>query len=118
MLCFLRNEGNIIATGGGIIKSEENMKLLGENGIILYLNATPEHIYNNLAEDDTRPLLQGEDKLSRIQSLMEERRPLYEEYADITVLVSQGNVNDITETIAKELELYDEKNMRDTRSQS
>lgn len=110
--------GNIIATGGGIIKNQENMNRFKETGIIVYLKATPEHIFRNIADDDTRPLLQGGDKLEKIRSLMEERRELYEKYADVTVSVSPGNVNQITERIARELERYNEKDMHNTRTES
>ncbi|MGE4214296.1 MAG: shikimate kinase [Anaerotignaceae bacterium] len=110
--------GNIIATGGGIIKNEENMHMLRETGIIVYLKATPEHIYRNIANDDTRPLLQGGDKLEKIRSLMEERRELYERYADVTVSVSPGDVNYITERILRELKRYNEKGMHNTRAKS
>lgn len=110
-----KEQGNIIATGGGIIKNGDNMRLLKEKSIILYLQATPEHIYNNLSEDNTRPLLQGGDKLEKIRNLMEERRLLYERYADITVTV-QGDIGHTIETIARELEVYNEKDMHNTRT--
>lgn len=108
--------GNIIATGGGIIKNEDNMHMLKETGIIVYLRATPEHIFRNIANDDTRPLLQGGDKLEKIRVLMEERRELYEKYADVTVSVSSGNVNQITERISRELKRHNEKGVHNTRS--
>lgn len=111
-----REYGNIIATGGGIIKNGDNMHMLKQTGIVVYLKATPEHIFRNIANDDTRPLLQGGDKLEKIRILMEERRELYEKYADVTVNVSPGNVNQITERIARELERYNEKGMHNTRS--
>ena len=108
--------GNIIATGGGIIKSKENIYTLKQTGIIVYLKATPEHIFRNIANDDTRPLLQGGDKLEKIRRLMEERREMYEKYADVTVNVSPGSVNQITERIVRELEKYNEKGMYNTRA--
>lgn len=110
--------GNIIATGGGIIKNPENMRMLKQRGIIVYLKATPEHIFRNIGNDDTRPLLQGGDKLEKIRSLMEERRELYEKYADVTVSVSLGNVNHITERIARELKRHNEKGVHNTRPKS
>lgn len=97
-------KGIIIATGGGIIKNKENMNLLKKNGIVLYLKATPEHIYRNIEKDTSRPLLNGGDKMEKIRSLMQERIPTYEKYADITVQVSGGTVNYITNKIAERLE--------------
>ena len=38
----------VIATGGGIIKNEKNIENLKKNGVIIYLKASPEHIYSNI----------------------------------------------------------------------
>lgn len=80
-----QREGCVIATGGGVIKNEENMRLLKINGSVLYIKASPEHIYKNVKNDSSRPLLKGGDRLERIKTLMEERRPMYEGRSDITV---------------------------------
>ena len=40
--------GCVIATGGGVIKNEKNMELLKQNGTVLYIKASPEHIYKNI----------------------------------------------------------------------
>ena len=64
--------GLVIATGGGVIKNAENMRLLKLSGNVLYIKASPEHIYNNLKNDRTRPLLEGGDKLKKIKALMPE----------------------------------------------
>ena len=68
------------------------MRELSKNGVILYLRAVPEHIYRNVANDKSRPLLEGHDKMRRISELMRERTPLYEKYADLTVSVSGDTV--------------------------
>lgn len=81
-------EGLVIATGGGVIKNAENMRLLKENGTVLYIKASPEHIYRNIKNDKSRPLLNCEDKLTRIKELMAERKSLYENGADITAEIT------------------------------
>lgn len=96
--------GVVVATGGGIIKNPENMRLLKKNGVVVYLKATPEHIYRNIGNDNGRPLLRGGDKMEKITSLLSERVPVYEKYADITVSVTGGTVNQVTDRIANSLE--------------
>jgi shikimate kinase len=91
----------VIATGGGIIKNEKNIENLKKNGVIIYLKANAEHIFSNIGNDNTRPLLQVEDKLGKIQSLLEERTPIYEKCADITIDVSGGCITGITNDILK-----------------
>lgn len=110
--------GKVISTGGGVIKNPKNIAELKKNGLILYLKSTPHRIYNNLKDDTTRPLLADGDKMEKIKTLLGERAPLYEKYADLTANVSHGTVGHITENILKKLEEYqNEKNMRDTRPQ-
>lgn len=93
----------VIATGGGIIKNEQNIIELKKKGIILYLNATAEHIYNNLKNDNSRPLLQVEDKQAEIASILKQRAPLYEKYADIIIDVTDHSVNTTVEGIMMNL---------------
>lgn len=89
----------VIATGGGIIKNENNIKLLKKSGIILYLKASPEHIYNNIKNDTSRPLLQCEDKLAKIKELLGERENLYQMYCDISIEVSNHSIDNIINQI-------------------
>lgn len=98
-------QGLIIATGGGVIKNEENILNFKKTGTIVYLEATPEHILRNLEDDNTRPLLEGGDKLEKITKLMEERKPLYEKYADVKIKVGGITVKMIVEKIIESLEI-------------
>lgn len=100
--------GCIIATGGGVVKSEANIQLLKKNGRVLYIKAAPEHIYNNIKDDRTRPLLNVEDKMLRIRELMDERKPLYEQRSDITFEVTGLNSREAAKMIKGILE---EENM-------
>ncbi len=66
----------VIATGGGIILREENMKALAENGVIVFLDRPVKDI---LGEDlSGRPLLK--DDSDRIYNLYNERIKLYNKY--------------------------------------
>ena len=66
--------GRIIATGGGMPLRAENRAALRQNGVVFFLNRSPEEIYDsaNLAD---RPLAQQgrEDFVRRFQ----EREPVY-----------------------------------------
>lgn len=94
-------ESSVIATGGGVIKNPQNMSLLKMNGIVIYLKNSPEKTFKNLEHDNTRPILQEDDKFTKISLLMEEREPFYIKYSDIIIDVSEGSVNEITEKILK-----------------
>lgn len=89
----------IIATGGGIIKNAKNVDLLKKNGIVLYLKASPEHVFRNIKDDTSRPLLQCDDKIGKIKQLMGERTLFYESQSDIIVDVTGTNAKRATEAV-------------------
>ncbi len=64
----------IIATGGGAVLREENMKALSQNGHIYYIDRS-----TDLLASDGRPLSKNPEVLKKMYS---ERLPLYRKYAD------------------------------------
>ena len=73
-------EGIIISTGGGAVKNKENIDILKENGIIVFINRTIDDISRE--NHRNRPLLQNPDN---IRKLYDERIKLYRQYADIII---------------------------------
>ena len=73
-------EGIIISTGGGAVKNKENIDILKENGIIVFLNRTIDDISRE--NHRNRPLLQNPDN---IRKLYDERIKLYRRHADIII---------------------------------
>ena len=70
--------GRIIATGGGSILREENVRCLRQNGKLFFLNAEP----SRLQATESRPLSDTEEKLKRLYA---ERMPIYQKTADAIV---------------------------------
>ena len=67
----------VVATGGGIILKRENWGYL-RHGIVVWLDVPVEQLQVRLEADTTRPLLLQElDLASKLQALLEQRRPLY-----------------------------------------
>jgi shikimate kinase len=79
----------VLATGGGVVLSEQNRRLLAGHGTVVYLRAAPRELWLRTRHDKNRPLLQTEDPLSKLHELFEERDPLYREVAD--VVIDTGN---------------------------
>ncbi|MBW4560715.1 MAG: shikimate kinase [Mojavia pulchra JT2-VF2] len=77
-----------IATGGGIVLKRENWSYL-HHGLIVWLDVPVELLYNRLAEDTTRPLLQDVDPKGKLRSLLEQRQPLYSQ-ADLQITVRES----------------------------
>ena len=79
----------VVASGGGVVLSDENRRLMAESGVVVCLEARPETIYARMQRPDgddasERPLLRGPDSLGRIGHLKALRQPLYA-LADATV---------------------------------
>ncbi|MDY5869594.1 MAG: shikimate kinase [Suilimivivens sp.] len=91
----------IISVGGGLPMREENHELLKELGRVFYLKVTPETVYERVKNDTTRPLLQVEDPMERIRTLMEKRAPVYEACADVILEASDLTLEEITEKIER-----------------
>jgi shikimate dehydrogenase len=73
-----KESGHVIATGGGVIKNPQNMSLLHQNSIIVFLDKAPEA----LAISDERPLSPNQDANL---ALYAERYQLYCKYADLHI---------------------------------
>lgn len=67
----------VVSCGGGIIKSEDNIKAMLGSGYVILLEASPEVIYDRLKDDNTRPLLQKNPGLEGVRKLMKEREEFY-----------------------------------------
>ena len=84
-----KREHLVISTGGGMPLRTENQQLLARLGKVVYLKASPVTIYNRIKGDTTRPLLQCEKPLERIEEMIVERSPLYEAGALFIVEVDE-----------------------------
>lgn len=72
-----QKENMVIATGGGTLLSSDNARMLGQAGEIVCLYADSQTIYNRVKRKNDRPLLKGENVLSEIDHLLEERKKIY-----------------------------------------
>lgn len=73
----------VIATGGGTILFEENAKILGKNGMVIYLHRTPEECSKYIKNSTDRPALTNEKNLlSEMQKLYQTRHHIYTENAE------------------------------------
>jgi shikimate kinase len=78
----------VIATGGGIVLQPRNHSLIRSLGVVVWLTASEEVIWERVSRNRNRPLLQTKDPRTTISNLMSTRYPLYGSVADITVETS------------------------------
>lgn len=92
----------VIATGGGIILRQQNWSHL-RDGMVVWLNVPIDVLVQRLKDDDTRPLLKREELQTKLTSLYQQRKSLYQQ-ADITIEVEENdNPNDIVKKIIVEI---------------
>lgn len=80
-----RYNNAVIATGGGVVLSNENMRRLKKNGIIIALTASADNILERTGRRNTRPLfIDYFDRKQTIDKLLSERWELYQK-ADFSI---------------------------------
>jgi len=99
-----RNYARILSVGGGTPINPVNRQLLKKCGTVIYLRVKPETVYDRIKGDSTRPLLQCENPLQKICTLMEARKEAYEECADIIIDVDKLTVDGVVQSIMARLQ--------------
>lgn len=93
----------VLATGGGAILNPENRQNLSSRGVVIYLHCSPEQQYARTARDRNRPLLDTDDPLDRLRTIMEEREPLYRQVADMVVSTEKRGTTSVVKEICRRL---------------
>lgn len=75
---------HVLATGGGAFMDPKSREKIRRNGISVWLRADLDLLASRVSRRDNRPLLKKGDTREILQSLMDERYPVYAE-ADIIV---------------------------------
>ncbi len=100
---FRHTQGQVLATGGGVVLDPDNVEALKENGIIIWLTAAPDTIQARLAIDQprdvNRPSLTGNDTIGEVAAVLEARLPLYQGAAQITVDTTHRGVAQVVELV-------------------
>lgn len=98
---LLEKEPLLVSCGGGVITREESRALLREGGCVVHLQVTVDEAAARISDKSTRPLFQDIEAARR---RCEERRPLYESMANITVNTAGKNVYVIAREVQRALE--------------
>ena len=93
----------VLATGGGVITSQENRNALAARGRVIYLKTSLKQQYERTKRDTRRPLLQTDKLEEKLASLGEEREHLYEQLADASFETDKLTVKAVANMIIKYL---------------
>ena len=96
-------ESAIISLGGGAILRPENRRCIRNLGKTVWLQATPETIFERISNDETtqsrRPKLSNLSDRDEIRSILEMRVPWYKEVADLAVSTDGVSMERVAKTI-------------------
>ena len=97
----LNGQSAVIATGGSVVFSGRAMQHLKSKGVVVYLKISFDEMVKRLRNITTRGIV-----LSRGETLREmydERIPLYERYADMTVECSDEDFETVVGNVIREM---------------
>lgn len=100
ILSDLEAEETVIATGGSAIYSDEAMKHLSDIGVIVYLEISYDSLKGRLGDLQERGVVLKGGMGMSLRELYDERKPLYEKYADIVVNVDDLNITAAARKVA------------------
>ncbi|MCX5848641.1 MAG: shikimate kinase [Deltaproteobacteria bacterium] len=101
---FLMQKGAcVIATGGGVVLERENVDLLKQAGVIIWLNAPGHDIIERLKRDARKEAVRPQFTSGNIDqetaNTLKQRLPLYENAADYTVDTAGKSAAQVAEDI-------------------
>lgn len=90
----LGGTARIIATGGGIVLSEENRKLINDKARVVFLYTSPEKAAERIERGTDRPSLSGGSMSLKdeVEKTFYERLPLYERLADLKIDTEENDI--------------------------
>lgn len=100
-----RLENKVIAVGGGAVLNPENVDLLKQKGVLVWLESDKTEIYQRLKSKTNRPLLRANQKEEDIAFLLAEREPYYLAAADIKIETAGKEIEEIVKEIVYLLNL-------------
>lgn len=95
--------GHVISTGGGVMTSDENLRLLRSAGVLICLSARPDIIVRRTRPWSSRPLLRtAPNPYLAVVRLLEERAPRYA-LADVQIDTSDRPPAELAAEICEKL---------------
>ncbi len=88
----------VIATGGSVVYGKEAMEHYKEIGTVVYLKVSFETLKKRLHHAKQRGVVMKDGQT--LESLYEERKALYEQYADITVDEGRDSLEKVIEKVS------------------
>jgi shikimate kinase len=100
-------DGQIIATGGGVVLDWENIRHLRQSGWVVFLQAGVSTIYERMIQDErsgtVRPGLVEKNPSAEIEMVLKQRMALYERSSDIVVNTDRKSPEKVSHEIIQSM---------------
>ena len=105
MARLLNGRTCVLAAGGGAFLSEATRAVVKEKAVSVFLDADTSAIIRNTAGRTHRPLLNVPDPEGVIRTLLEKRRPFYEQ-ADICVRYKEETMGQVLRLLVRKIDRF------------
>ena len=85
----------VVATGGGAVLREDNVRAMKSSGPVIWLRAEPATLAARIGNAPGRPLLLDVDVARRLSVILEDRRDAYQRAADHIVDTDEFTVEEV-----------------------
>lgn len=100
-----KRDQTIIDAGGGVVIRSENIMMLRQNSMVIWLRASPEIIVDRIKDNAERPSLTGTKSfIEEIEEVLKERISKYQEAADLEIETSHLSPEAVADAILEQLE--------------
>lgn len=100
-------DDHVVATGGGAVLNDKNVKHMKRSGKLIWLKATPETIKKRILQDknteDFRPPLTSKGSVEEINETLLNRNPFYKKAMDFDVDTDDIGIDEVCHAIIKKL---------------
>ncbi len=102
------NENVLIATGGSTLSDSKNKELLKENGILVWLRAKPETIFENTKNSHNKRLEISGKNVDEIAEILKEKE---KDYADCDIVIDvdcheNRDIEVVVDTVVDKIKSY------------
>lgn len=84
-----KDEPLLVSCGGGIVTQDRNRDILAEKGMVIHLRVSADEAASRISDLSSRPLFQD---IEAARKRCEDRLPLYESAADVTIDTSGKSI--------------------------
>jgi len=96
---FSKQSKQVIATGGGIVLREENVRRMKITGKVVLLKATAESLWQRVRYSKERPLLNKPNPFGALKQILNDRESFYDKACHFSVLTDGKIAEDVASDI-------------------